>query len=297
MDQRLIEIRAGLRRIGRGTAADDIVQASRLFAPLHEREPYAGVDIIRDASYGPYPRNRLDLFKPAAATGIPRPVLVFIHGGYFSAGDKKFPGSPFHDNVGVWAVRNGMIGVNLTYRLVPEFTWPSGIEDLAAAMTWLRDEVAVHGGDPTRIFLMGTSAGAVHVASYLVHAADHALSGAAVAGAILLSGIYDFALEVDNPKLAAYLNTDKSRFSEYSVLDGLVTTSVPLLVTLSEHDPLDFERQALRFITAFHEHHGRWPNFIRLMGHSHFTGTLPLNTVDDYFGTHLKEFIDRVAGS
>ncbi|MCC6202775.1 MAG: alpha/beta hydrolase [Gammaproteobacteria bacterium] len=299
MDPRLKDIRIGLRRIGRGSAPEDIVAASRLFVPLHEREPYVGVRIVRDRNYGPHPRHRLDLFLPEAVATAPRPVLAFVHGGGFSAGDKKFPGSPFHDNVGVWAVRNGLVGVNLTYRLTPEVGWPSGIEDLTATMDWLRHEIGAHGGDPARIFLLGTSAGAVHVATYLVHNAAHAVSGAsgpAVAGAILLSGLYDFTAELDNPLLAAYLGPDPRCYAERSVIDGLASTPVPLLVTLSEHDPLDFERQALLLLNAFYRQHGCWPNFIRLLGHSHFTGTLQLNTVDDYFGTHLREFIECHSG-
>lgn len=300
MDQKLKDLRTALRRIGRGVAPEDIVAASRLFVPLHEREPYPGVTITRDTHYGPDPRNRLDLFLPEVGPPGSLPVLVFVHGGGFSAGDKKFPGSPFHDNVGVWAVRNGCIGVNLTYRLTPDFAWPSGIEDLTAAMDWLRREIGRQGGDPAKVFLLGTSAGAVHVATYLVHNAAHAVSGKpgpAVAGAILLSGLYDFTTELDNPLLAAYLGPDPSCYAKRSVLAGLATTSVPLLVTLSEHDPLDFERQALLLINEFHRHHGCWPDFVRLLGHSHFTGTLQLNTIDDYFGTHLREFIERHAAA
>ena len=92
---------------------------------------------------------------------------MFVHGGGFIGGDKHVPGSPMYDHVGAWAVRNGWVGVTITYRLAPEHTWPSGAQDVAAAAAWVRDNIASYGGDPSRIVVAGHSAGCVHVASYL----------------------------------------------------------------------------------------------------------------------------------
>jgi triacylglycerol lipase len=48
-------------------------------------------------------------------------VLIFVHGGAFVGGNKRTtPTSPFYDNVMLWAVNNGFIGVNATYRLAPQ---------------------------------------------------------------------------------------------------------------------------------------------------------------------------------
>jgi triacylglycerol lipase len=295
MDGQLRDIAARVRAIGRSTAMDDILRASRIYASLQEREPYTGVRVTRDLYYGAHARHRLDVFGPEDA-GPARPVLMFVHGGGFIGGDKKMPGSPFHDNVGVWAARNGLVGVSMTYRLAPEFTWPAGAEDVATAVAFLRGTIAAHGGDPKRTFLMGASAGAVHVAGYLT-GAESANAAAFVRGAVLLSGIYDFTTEQNNAMLTAYIGTDPACFAERSVLTGLVESRVPLLVTLAELDPLDFERQALRLLNAYVARHGEWPNLIRLMGHSHFTSSLQLNTADDFLGRHLRAFIDRFMSS
>ena len=56
------------------------------------------------------------------------------------------------DEVGVGAE---LVGVTLNYRLAPESTWPSGIEDLTAAVAWLKANVARFGGDPDKIVLWG----------------------------------------------------------------------------------------------------------------------------------------------
>ena len=101
------------------------------------------------------------------------PVLVFVHGGGFVMGDKGAPDAPFYNNVGLWAARSGCIGVTMTYRLAPAAPWPAGSEDVGAAVQFLHEAVERWGGDPKSIFLMGQSAGAVHVAGYVAEPRLH----------------------------------------------------------------------------------------------------------------------------
>ena len=100
-------------------------KTAALYAPLQEKEPYQGVKTERDVKYGAADRNLLDVFMPATASPS-RPVLIFVHGGGFTAGNKRGPGSPFYDNIMLWAVKNGFVGVNMTYRLAPQSPWPAG---------------------------------------------------------------------------------------------------------------------------------------------------------------------------
>lgn len=267
------------------------VQGSQaVYAAEHEKEPYADVEVIRDARYGPHERNRLDVFSAAGAKGR-RPIFVFVHGGGFVMGDKRTPGSPYLDNIALWAARHGMVGVNITYRLAPEFKFPTGAADLAAAVRWARENASSFGGDPDRIFVMGTSAGAVHVADFIAHdrfAGDRA----GVKGAILLSGVYDLTLPGAPPN-EAYYGADAGKGAEMSSLPGLLKTPVKLLFVLTEFDPPMFEQQALRVLQAFSEKTGEWPDFIRLMGHNHLTSTFHLNTSDDYLGAQMLAFMAR----
>src|SRR5580692_10223625 len=78
----------------------------------------------------------LYVFMPEAPSSG-RPVLMFVHGGAFIGGNKRMPGTPFYDNVMLWAVKNGFVGVNITYRLAPPFPWPAGAEDIASAIQWV----------------------------------------------------------------------------------------------------------------------------------------------------------------
>jgi triacylglycerol lipase len=91
-----------------------------------------------------------------APTGA-RPVLVFVHGGGFTGGNRRTGDSPFYDNIMLWALKNGMVGVNMTYRLAPQSQWPAAQQDIASALAWVQDNIASHGGDPSRIVLMGHS--------------------------------------------------------------------------------------------------------------------------------------------
>ena len=92
----------------------DPPKTAELYAPLQEKEPYQGVTVERDVKYGPADRNLLDIFAPDTAASA-RPVLIFVHGGAFVGGDKRTtPTSPFYDNIMLWAVKNGFVGVNVT---------------------------------------------------------------------------------------------------------------------------------------------------------------------------------------
>src|SRR4051812_5748398 len=220
------DIASKLQQIGRVV---DPPATAPLYAPLQQKEPYHGVKVERDVKYGPADRNLLDLFTPEAGSSY-RPVLMYVHGGRFVAGNKHPPGSPFYDNIMLWAVKNGFVGVNVTYRLAPQATWPAGAEDLATAVQWVSQNIAERGGDPVRIFLMGHSAGAVHVASYVSHPEFHKVKGGGLAGAIMVSGIYDLtATPAGSPEIA-YFGSDPARYAERSSSQGLLTSNTPLMI-------------------------------------------------------------------
>ena len=139
-----------------------------------------------------------------------------------SRGNRRNPPAPFYDNIMLWAVKNGFVGVNTTYRLAPASPWPAGAEDLASVVQWVSEKIAERGGDPARIYLMGQSAGAVHVAGYVSHPEFHKVKGGGLAGAIMISGIYDLTgSPLGDPEIA-YFGSDPSRYAERSSLKGLV---------------------------------------------------------------------------
>src|SRR5215469_555068 len=122
------------------------------------------VKVQPDVPYASEERQRLDLYAPAEAAGVP--VLVYAPGGGFVAGDKRAVDG-FYANIGYDFAGRGFLVLIMNYRLAPRHPWPAGGEDVGHAVGWAREHAAAHGGDPDRIAIFGQSAGATHVLTWL----------------------------------------------------------------------------------------------------------------------------------
>jgi len=148
-------------------------------------------------SYGADARQRLDLVRPQGVAKTP--VLLFIHGGGWSIGDKSHAAG----SKAKWANSKGWAFASANYRLVPQATVEQQAADIASAIAWLRANAARQGLDPDRIVLMGHSAGAHLVA--LVGTDPQYLKAAgvpmeAIEGVVLLDGAgYDVAAQAGSP--------------------------------------------------------------------------------------------------
>ena len=281
------DIAARLIAIGRVIA---VPPTSAIYAPLHGKEPYAGVKIVRDIKYGTAERNRLDVFTAEGASGA-RPVLIYVHGGGFLRGDKTTANSPFNDNVTVWAARNGLIGVNMTYRLAPQSTWPSGPQDMAAAVRWVKSNIASHGGDPSRVYLMGSSAGANHVAAYVAFPEYHATPDSGLAGAILLSGSpYDLTVFDNMKAYTPYFGEDASKYPLLSPTPGLIKAQAALMVVHAGLDPPGIARESTDLIDAMcRQQH--CPTKVFLSTHNHISVANAIGTKDTELTDQLLAFM------
>jgi acetyl esterase/lipase len=269
----------------------DPPKTAALFAPLQQKEPYQGVNVERDVKYGPADRNLLDIFVPETAAS-PRPVLIYVHAGAFVGGNKRTtPTSPFYDNIMLWAVKNGFIGVNATYRLAPQAPWPAGAEDMATAVRWVTDKIGERGGNPARIYLMGHSAGAVHVASYVSHPEFHKVKGGGLAGAIMISGIYDLTGMSLADGQRAYYGDDPARYAERSSLQGLATTDIPLMMAVAELDPEGFVLQFDRAKQATCKRASGCARALLLPQHSHMSEVYSINAVESPLADEILEFV------
>lgn len=147
--------------------------------------------VVRDLAYGSEKRQRLDIYRPRAAAGGARPVLVFFYGGNWDSGDKHdyaFAGRAF--------AALGYVAVLPDYTHTHERPYPAFMADGAAALAWVRDHISDHGGDPARIAVAGHSAGA-YIAVTL--ALDRRWGAAdAIKAGVGLAGPYDF-LPFDSP--------------------------------------------------------------------------------------------------
>jgi acetyl esterase/lipase len=287
------ELAQAIATIDTSISPQMVAASQDLYAPQHEREPYRDVTVTRDHKYGAHSRNRLDVFSPSGATDK-RPVLIFVHGGGFVAGDKHSPGSPYYDNIALWAVRNGMVGVTVTYPLAPEAVYPAGAASVGAAVKWVSDHIGKHGGDPYNVVLVGQSAGATHVATYAARPELHARPGGGVRAIALLSGVYDFTLAPLAPNAVAYLGAAPGAAKAGSALPALASTTIPLMFGISENDPPQFHHNALALTDALFAQTGRFPNVLFLPRHNHITQVSHLNaadTGDALLSGRLAEFI------
>ena len=116
-----------------------------------------------EVSYGPHARNVVDFWK-ADGDG-PRPLLVYIHGGGWTGGDKKQDTSktiqPF--------LNKGISCAAINYRLTGEAPLPAPVHDAARAIQFLRTKAAEWNIDTKHIALTGTSAGACTSMWLLLH--------------------------------------------------------------------------------------------------------------------------------
>jgi len=102
------------------------------------------------------PRQQLDLYLPKKRTSDkPLPVIVFIHGGGWKAGDRKSG----MRNVAPYVASGDFAGVSVGYRLTNEAQWPAQIHDCKAAIRWIRGHAKEFNLDAEHIGVWGSSAG------------------------------------------------------------------------------------------------------------------------------------------
>lgn len=145
--------------------------------------------VVTGRPFGAGERQRLDLYAPTRLSA-PAPVLAFFYGGSWASGRRQDY---------VFAARalaaQGFLVAVPDYRLVPDVHFPAFVEDGAAAVAWLLQHAAQHGGDPARLALVGHSAGAYIAmmlaldATWLHRAGADPAHVRAAAG---LAGPYDF---------------------------------------------------------------------------------------------------------
>lgn len=141
------------------------------------------ITIKTDISYTDVPDRlqTLDIYYPAPHEN-PEPILVHIHGGGWSTGDKRMM-----RHHGLFYAGHGIIFIAVNYRLSPKVQHPSHIQDCAAAFAWVYAHAKEIGGDRNRIFVSGHSAGA-HLAALLgtnsTYLQQYNISPKALAGVI-----------------------------------------------------------------------------------------------------------------
>ncbi|HYC56598.1 MAG TPA: alpha/beta hydrolase [Candidatus Binatia bacterium] len=179
-------------------AVSAVLDIARIL-PTLRRDPLAALDALAeresydhhlDLAYGEDPLQRLDLYLPRTQVPGRHPAVVFFHGGRWSFGRKHE-----YRFVAQALVARGYACAVCDYRKFPQVCFPGFVEDGAAAIAWALSNLEGYEIDPSRIFLMGHSAGG-HIASLAVmdrrYLEPYGTSGDTVAGLALLSTPFDF---------------------------------------------------------------------------------------------------------
>jgi arylformamidase len=173
-------------------------------ASAHARERH---EDMRELAYGADASERLDLF-PAEGVTSGAPVLVYLHGGYWRALDKRdqsFIAPPF--------VEAGAMVVVPNYALCPAVSIEHIVMQLVQGLVWVHRHAIEHGGDPARIVVAGHSAGG-HLAAMLLacdwRAVAPDLPADLVKAALAISGLYEIEPLRHAPFLAPDLKLTKA---------------------------------------------------------------------------------------
>lgn len=199
-----------------------------------------GVTFSRGLRYGGDAMNVLDVASEQTS-GAKRPVLVFVAGDSFASGGEAPALKPLVEQAMCFAAQNGLVAFNVSYRLAPAATWPSGAKDVSAAISWVHENADLFGGNPQEIIPIGYGTGAFHLASFLAHK-EFQEKDDYIAGAVLVSGLYHPATDADSGE-RAYFGTDTSLDDSRSAIPGLAAVDEPILLAWSSADAPAFIAQ------------------------------------------------------
>jgi Carboxylesterase family len=314
------DIAKQLVAIGRGVCVPETAQ---LYRPLHPNPPYKGVSISRDISFGPDPKNVLDVFS-AEKGGGSRPVLIYVSGG---AGN-KLQGGPngdvFYDNVMLWAVKNGMVGVNMQRR--PGQAWDDPAKDVSLVVQWVNQNIAQHKGNPNRVFIWTQSAGNIPVSTYIGHPEYYGPKGVGVKGVIFMSAPgFDILPATPPPVQGGFAGCgqpagaappagrgpggpgpgagkgkgkgpaqpDAATQLARSNLPGMIQSKLPFMVSTAELDPPSI----IAFAETLRDElckAGRCPTYVQFKDHSHISEVMSPDTADTSVTGPILKWIKSV---
>ena len=288
--------------------------------------PGRDIRFLQDVSYNPAPDadpkyQVSDLYLPAGKKNFP--MLFFIHGGGWRAGDKVYDGLDHIVNL-CYDLGIGVMSIN--YRMGKNIDYQTEMRDTAMAFAWLYKNGTQYGADPNTTFVMGGSAGA-HMAALFGadprYLQEQGLSLKNIKGVMLSSGLYDLGsvftlggasgnfasttaaehnsvLGMPAGNIREFFGNDYNQLrdagaSAYIGKEGKDTP--PYLIAYTDDDIFSLAQQATSFYSLFLQHH--LPAvLVEQPGRTHPTKTSGINEklkgADDVLGPAMKSFMQSV---
>jgi len=226
---------------GKGAAAAKAVEASGVKAAA------TGVVVTADVRYAGTTDllQRLDVCAPSATAEGTRPAVLLVHGGGWMRGDKAT--AAYHE-VCTWLAGAGFVTFDVDYRLAPAVRFPAPLDDVTAALRFVRSAATVsrYDLDPARVGVVGGSAGGNLASLLALRGRGGALtSGDRVAALVDLSGPVDLTPSGVTPSQQRALTVDEVTYLGCRTLAACPQASAasPLL-DVDPSDPPTFIGQA-----------------------------------------------------
>ena len=204
------------------------------------------LDCFKDVQYGNDEPQKLDIF-PAAVDRAP--ILVDIHGGGWRSGSRNIRSFPASS-----VTKAGVMWVPIDYGLAPNYSIHQMVDHVRSAIVWLYHNVSKYGGDPSKLYVSGNSAGG-HLTGCILMPDWHKNFGVPsdiIKGACAISGVYDLQALVHaeygyNDELGMDIETAQN----FSPLFNLPTKGCPLIVSYGAPEPNEFRRQSRVYYEAW----------------------------------------------
>ena len=204
-------------------------------APLVYTDLFRGVSLpqltAEPLTYSNIEGTDLSLDFYRALSGGPAPLIIVIHGGSWRSGDNK-------DFVGMnrYLAGRGFAVADIIYRLAPKWKFPAAIDDVRAAISFLRARADGLKIDPNQLVLLGRSAG-----GQIALAAAYSVKDAGIRGVISVYGPTDFYWAWDHPGNPAVIDT-RTNLRDYvggspSDLSSLYDAASPIRLVTSASPP------------------------------------------------------------
>lgn len=202
-----------------------------------------GVTQCRNISYGPHRKwNILDVYYPEGATDA-LPTIVSIHGGGYVYGTKEI-----YRRYGMDMAKRGFAFVNFNYRLAPRWKFPTPLQDTNAVMEWICRNAEQYHLDPSRIILLGDSAGAQLTSQYAAIFANpeyaslfpFSVPGITIRCLGLNCGMYDFNERAKSPRKGIQLDYIGTKLPDsdprFAVLENIRENYPPAYIMTGYYD-------------------------------------------------------------
>jgi acetyl esterase/lipase len=267
-------------------------------------------DVKRDIPYAApaLERQVVDIYAPKDAKNLP--VVFWIHGGGWQTGDKslvKEKPKAF--------VERGFVFVSTNYRLLPKVEMDTLFRDVAKSLGWVHRNIAEHGGDPHRIFVMGHSAGAQLAALMCIddrYLKAEGVPFSALKGCVPVDGdTYDIPaiIETAETRLRAHgeppprfghrqkFGNDPEKHRDYSAVTHVAKgKGIPPFLILYVADHPDVSAQARRLASALKQAEvpvtafaARDTNHVKLNDHLGVPGDPATQALDTFLQGLLKK--------